>query len=168
MSESTRKQDECYKLFTSVCGADDLSINTKYAPYYIQAYQELGNYAYDYSYIREALTDQSLLKVTPEQEKDLAWKLVLPEENLKLEQKEIMRPKIENMLKTTNDNFIIIYGSSDPWYYLRPTDVTDRENISIYVNDNEPHGANIANFDFEVKEEILNKIKTILGVEDEE
>ena len=165
MAESTSKQNACYELFTSVVSASDYAVNSAYLPYYIQAYKELGNYAYDFSYIRNKLTDQSLLKVEQNNELSLFWKLVLSAEDSKLEHKELMNPKIENMLKTTTDNFIIIYGSSDPWYALRPADVTNRDNISIYVNTKHPHGANISNFDDETQEEIMTKIKTILEVE---
>ena len=69
------------------------------------------------------------------------------------------------MLRTTNDKFVIIYGSSDPWYAVRPDDVTDRDNISIYVNPNYPHTTGISNFPTATKNEMMNKIKTILGIE---
>ena len=93
------------------------------------------------------------------------WKLILNENQLALPRKELVYTKINNMLEITNDNFIIIYGSSDPWYAVRPNDVTGRDNISIYVNPNYPHTTNISNFPTEVKNEIMNKIKTILEIE---
>ena len=92
------------------------------------------------------------------------WKLVLSENELALGHKELIGPKINNMLATTNDQFIILYGNSDPWYAVRPTDV-NRENVSIYVNPHYPHTTNIQNYDENVKNEILQKIKTALGVE---
>lgn len=157
------KQDACYTMFTSVCDPSDLAADNEYTPYYIQAYQELGNYGYDFSYIREALTDKSLLTVTAEQERSLMFDLVLTNEERKLEHKPLMYTKINNMLETTEENFIIIYGSSDPWYSVRPNDV-NRENISIYVSDTTPHGTFIQSFGSTVRNEILNKIKTILEI----
>ena len=169
MSETTtaqkqRKQEACYSALTSVSGPSDISINNEFTPYYIQAYQELGNYGYDFSYLRNALPSGVELKVTEEEESDLMRKLVLNDAQLQLPQKELMAPKINNMLKTTKDQFIILYGSSDPWYSVRPDDVTSRSNINIYVNDNYPHTTNIANYDTNVNQEIMAKVKSILKV----
>ena len=93
------------------------------------------------------------------------WKLVLNEEQRKLPKKELMCPKIENMLQTTDQQFIILYGSSDPWYAVRPSDVEGRDNISIYVNTTHPHTTTISNFDTIAKNEILSKVKAALDIE---
>ena len=164
-AEISAKQDYCFQVLTSVCAPDDLGIDNAFTPYYIQAYQELGNYGYDFSHIRENLPEGVTLSVTPEEERDLMWKLVLSDNERSIGHKELIYSKINNMLKTTEDKFIIIYGSSDPWYAVRPDDVTDRENVSIYVNRKNPHGACIENFDRKVKNEITTKIKTILELE---
>lgn len=162
----TNKINQFYSVFTSVCAPDDYSINNDFTPYYIQAYQELGNYGYDFHYIRDALTDKSLLTISEEDELDLMWKLVLNDAQIQLEQRDLMYTKINNMLKTTEEQFIIIYGSSDPWYSVRPDDVEDRENINIYVNKKHPHGSNVSNFDRKTSANILNKIKGIMGVDE--
>ncbi|MBO4855758.1 MAG: hypothetical protein J5511_00080 [Bacilli bacterium] len=163
-SQLANKQTACLNYFIGITSPQDVSINNEFTPYYIQAYQELGNYGYDFSYIRNALPEGVSLTVTPEEESMLMWKLVLNESQLALPRKELMYSKINNMLATTTKPFVIIYGSSDPWYAVRPDDV-DRENISIYVNTKHPHGANISNFGSKVQREILTKIKTALGVE---
>ena len=164
-SDLTTKQETMYSFFTSICGPDDFSLNNEFTPYYIQAYQELGNYGYDFSYIRNALPSGVTLSITEEEESDFAWKLVLSEEQRKLPKKELMCPKIENMLQTTDQQFIILYGSSDPWYAVRPSDVEGRDNISIYVNTKHPHTTNVGNYGSKVQKEILGKIKAALGVE---
>ena len=139
--------------------------------FYLEETDENEDEGYDFDYevdsgqVRDALEDKTLLSVGEEDEDNLMFKLVLNDEQLKLPHKELVYTKINDMLKTTEDQFIIIYGSSDPWYSVRPDDVTGRENISIYVNDNYPHTTNISNFDKEVSAEITTKIKTILGLE---
>ena len=169
MSESTatelrNKQQSFFTAFINVTSPEDVSLNNEFTPYYIQAYQELGNYGYDFSYIRNALPEGVTLTVTEEQEDDLMWKLVLNENQLALPRKEIMEPKISNMLATTNDQFIILYGSSDPWYSVRPQDV-ERDNISIYVDTKHTHDTSVSNFPKSVREEILGKIKAALDIE---
>lgn len=163
-SNLNKKKEKFYTFFTSICGPADLSVNGEYTPYYVQAYQELGNYGYDFSYIRNALPEGVTLTVSEQDEVDLAFKLALNETQYQLPHKELIYTKINNMLKTTDQHFIILYGSSDPWYSVRPDDVTGRSNISIYVNDNRPHTTTVANFDPEVRDEILGKIKTILQI----
>ena len=72
---------------------------------------------------------------------------------------------INAYLGVEEENFIIIYGSSDPWYAVRPDDV-ERDNVSIYVSETTPHGTFIgSSFGTTIKNEILTKIKTILGME---
>ena len=160
-TELSKKRNDFYTFFTSVITPSDLSINNEFTPYFVQAYQELGNYGYDFSYIRNALTENAHLVITEEEELDAAFKMSLTQEQLKLEQKELMYTNINEMLQTTDMQFVLIYGSSDPWYSVRPDDVT-RDNIYIAVNTNYPHTANISNFDSDKKVEILNRIKSIL------
>ena len=160
--EVSTKKNACYKYFSSIISPDDFGINNDFTPYYIQAWQELGNYSYDFDYIRDALEDKSLLTVTKEEDKELMFKMILSDEELKLPHRELVYQKINNMLKTTDQQFIIIYGSSDPWYAVRPDDVTGRDNINIYVNTNYPHTSCIENFDKATSDEIIGKIKTIL------
>ena len=164
-SEKEAKLEECYDVFTSVCSPEDLGMNNEYTPYYIQAYQELGNYGYDFTKIRNNLPEGVNLSVTREEETALMWKLVLSDVERSVGHKELIYSKINNMLQTTEDEFVIIYGSSDPWYAVRPDDVTDRENISIYVNKKHPHGACISNFDSQAKKRITLRIKAALGIE---
>ena len=164
-AQISAKREACYQAFTSVVSASDMAINNDFTPYYIQAYQELGNYGYDFTKIRNNLPTGVNLSISSEEETELMWKLILNENQLALPKKQLVYTKINNMLETTNDNFIIIYGSSDPWYAVRPNDVTGRDNISIYVNPNYPHTTSISNFPTEVKNEIINKIKTILEIE---
>ena len=164
-SEIKTKQDQCFNVFTSMMSPEDLAINNEYTPYYIQAYKELGNYGYDFSYIRNALEDKSLLKVAEDKADDLMFNIVLNNEQRKVAKNDLICPKINEMLKTTSSVFIIIYGSSDPWYSVRPDDVNDRENINIFVHPERTHDAQISNFATSTKNAIMNIIKTTLGVE---
>ena len=164
-TQLANKQNKFYQAFTNIISPDDVGMNNPFTPYYIQAYQELGNYGYKFSYIRNALPEGVTLTITEQEEPDLMWKLVLNESQLSIGHKELMEPKISHMLETTDQQFIILYGSSDPWYSVRPEDHGDRDNISIYVNEKYPHTTNIQNYPTAVKTEILGKIKTALGVE---
>ena len=162
-SEITNKQNSCYNFFTSISYPGDLCINSDFHPYYVQAYQELGNYGYDFHYLRDAGAN---LAITEEEETpDLAWKILLSDYQREMGHKELMYTKINNMLETTDLQFIILYGSSDPWYAVRPDDVENRDNISIYVNTSYPHTTTISNFPKSTRTEIINKIKLALGVE---
>ena len=162
---NSNKKNRLYNYFTSIINISDLAVDDEFAPYYVQAYQELGNYGYDYSYIREAIKGNSkaYISVDENEEQYLAKHLLLNEELYKLPEKELCYTAINNMLKTTNEKFIIIYGSSDPWYSVRPDDVTGRDNISIYVNTSAPHSACISNINARVAEEIITKINQYLS-----
>lgn len=158
----TKKMNAFYKQFTSVCAPGDFTYASSYASYFVQSYQELGNYGYDYHYIREALPEGVNLVIKEEEERDAYLKVALSDEMLKLERKELVYSKINNMLKTTDQKFIIIYGSSDPWYSVRPDDVFDNPNVKIYVDTKHPHTTHIGYFEADVKNEIINLVKTIL------
>ena len=162
--EINTKMDKFYRFFVTYNGYDGYETDSEFEPYYIQAYTELGNYKLDFSYIRNALEDKTLLTIKQEDEIDLVYKMTFTESELALPKKELMCPKINNMLKTTDQQFIMIYGASDPWYASRPDDVLDRNNIRIYVNENHPHTANISNFPKEIKKQIVEEIKQILKI----
>ena len=68
------------------------------------------------------------------------------------------------MLKTTNDYFIFIYGSSDPFYSVRLDDIKGRDNIMYYVDDEYAHQSVIQTLGEDKMEEVINKIKSILGI----
>ena len=159
--EIANKQASCASYLKSIVSVYDCDPHSALFPYYIQAYQELGNYKYDFQYLRNAMTGDMTLSVTEEEEDDLCWNMMFNESMLELEQKDLMYENINNMLATTDLQFVILYGSSDPWYAVRPDDVT-RDNINIYVNKNNPHTTSISNFDADETKEILDKIKSIL------
>lgn len=139
-------------------------MNDSVTPYFIQAYQELGCTCYDFSYLREALGDRDLLSVSPSDDANIFWLCMFDGGNIELPQKELVASKIHEMLETTDDNFIIIYGSTDPYYSERIEDVLDKPNISIYVDKYNSHSSVIQTFDEETQQEIINKIKTFLNV----
>ena len=161
-----KKQNEFYSFFTSVITPEDLSCDNEFTPYYIQAWQELGNYGYDFSYIRNALGEdkKDLLTITDDQAQTALFDLSLTDKQIEFAKKELVYTHINNMLSTTELKFILIYGSSDPWYAVRPDDPTDNENVTIVVNTNKPHGANISNLNSTERVDLINKIKTILDL----
>lgn len=160
-TELAAKRDAFLEALLEFC-PPNFTLNGSMTPYYIQAYQELGSPGYDFSYLREAYGDPDIISISAEDDGKMYWDAIFNDAELELEQHEPFYERINEMLRTTDDHFIIIYGSSDPYYSLRPKDVHDRDNISIYVNDNRPHSAKISNFDEDVKEEMLAKIRGIL------
>jgi len=170
MPEETEEEidEKAEQLYVWVSGiaAMNYGTNDPLLPYFIQAYQELGNTGYDFSYLRKALGDKNLLTITEEQERDVLWLSMFNNGEIQIERKELMGPKIENMLKTTDDYFILIYGSSDPFYPVRPADVTGRDNIMIYVDDANAHQSVIQYLPEQMQEEVMNKIKTILDIKE--
>ena len=165
--QQATKKKQCYSFFRSVVSPEDVSINNEFTPYYIQSLQELGNYGYDFDYIRTALADikdkdtSGYLTITKEEEEGAILKVCLSEEQRKFAQKELMYSKINKMLKESTDQFILIYGSSDPWYSVRPDDVK-RDNVMIVVDTKHPHTTNISNLESSQRVDVMNKIKSIL------
>ena len=150
----------------------DTDVNSPYFPYFIEAAQELGNYVYDFSYLRQALRDRGMEPseyLTLEEGRswcaaDLAFTEAQREAFV---YDDTMNRALKEWAKTTDSHVIMIYGSSDPWYATRVPD-TDNPNIRIFVSDRTPHTTVITDerakfnsdisFDKEQQEEIVRAI----------
>ena len=164
-SEINTKMQRCYSYYTSICAPEDISCDNMYTTYYIQAYQELGNYGYDFSHLRDNLTAKAEIKTPVEEEADMMFKLTLTNEEQKVGHKELITPKINEMLKTTESEIIMIHGGTDPWYAVRPDDVEGRDNIHLFVNNRLPHSSNVSSFDRTTKMKIMEIINKALEIE---
>lgn len=133
-------------------------------PYSFQSYFELGNYGLDYSYLRKAVEKAqkpgSKAKiVTPEgTEADLPQQ-VFSEAEIRLfdNYTTAVYDNLTNWIKTTDEQVIMIYGNSDPWYAVRIPDV-NRDNVHIFVHPANNHYSMIANF----PEAQKNELETLL------
>ena len=121
----------------------DTDVNSPYFPYFIEAAQELGNYVYDFSYLRQALRERGM---EPSEyltlEEGRSW--CAADLAFTDEQREVfvydgtMNRALKEWVETTDSHVIMIYGSSDPWYATRIPD-TDNPNVRIFVSDRTPH-----------------------------
>lgn len=161
-SDLTAKKNAFYKIYSSQAPFSDLEFGGIYQPYLLQSYRELGNYVHDTSYLVSAIEERgSSAKFVLG---DLTYEDTYMTDELKAKypRLELMGPKIEKFLKETDCIFILIYGSSDPWYAIRPEDPVDNSHVKIYVSQTLSHSAGVSNFDTDTRNEILNFIHEII------
>ncbi|MBQ7215284.1 MAG: hypothetical protein IJS39_04800, partial [Synergistaceae bacterium] len=104
-------------------------------PYKVQAATENGDYAIKFKYLREAVEREGLsLAVTEEDEKNFSARMNFTEEQQRVFTFDpYMRNELLNWSHTTQSNVIMLYGSSDPWYFVRLPDVDDNPNVHIFT-----------------------------------
>lgn len=104
-------------------------------PYLVQAATENGDYAMKFKYLREAVEREGLsLVVTEEDEKNFSARMNFTEEQQRVFTFDpYMRNELLNWSHSTQSNVIMIYGSSDPWYFVRLPDVDDNPNVHIFT-----------------------------------
>ena len=104
-------------------------------PYFVQAATENGDYAMKFKYLREAVEREGLsLAITEEDEKNFTARMIFTEEQQKVFTFDpYMRNELLNWSHTTRSNVIMIYGSSDPWYFVRLPDADDNPNVHIFT-----------------------------------
>ena len=132
-------------------------------PYLVQAAKENGNYGLRLKPLRDELAKQGItLEFTEETEKNY---IALSEFN----QAQIntfkfnpdMRNKMLEWTKTNTSNVIMIYGDSDPWYFMRLPE-TDNENIHIFTSSKVAHSVEINSMEDDMKAEITELLNTWL------
>ena len=155
------KQDEFYYWFSGFTSIN-YGTNDSILPYYIQALSELGSTGYDFSYIRAALDNPELITITEEEEHNIFINVMTNNGELDFIKDGLMYDAILEMLKTTDDNFIIIYGTSDPFYAERIDDVLDRDNIWICLDYVNAHMSMIQSLDEELSERVIARLKLLL------
>lgn len=104
-------------------------------PYMYQAHTENGNYAVVLKYLREAVEREGLsLTMTEADEADAYARMAFTDEQLRLWKFDpTLRNEMINWSHTTQSNVIMIYGNSDPWYFVRLPDVDDNPNVHIFT-----------------------------------
>ena len=72
-----------------------------------------------------------------------------------------MRNKMLEWTKTNTSNVIMIYGDSDPWYFVRLPE-TDNKNIHVFVSSKAAHGVKIDDMTDSDKNEIMSLLNSWL------
>ncbi len=118
-------------------------------PYVFQSFCELGNYRLDFSYLRQAIAakgSSATITIAPDQEMTVyQTEFSDAEKALFAKYTPAIHDNLINWINTTDEQVIMIYGNSDPWYSARIPDV-ERDNVHIFVHPANNHNSMIANF----------------------
>ncbi|MBQ7168780.1 MAG: hypothetical protein IJR63_02615 [Synergistaceae bacterium] len=131
--------------------------------YTVQAAKENGNYRPCVKYLREAAEREGLhLEIGGDEESYIWNKISFTEEQMRLfEFDPYMRDEIIAWSHTTESNVIMIYGNSDPWYFVRLPDVADNPNVHIFTSEHS-HLVSINSMSQEKRDEILSLLDSWL------
>ncbi len=160
------KLDAEFELLISLQSPMDWSPDMYAWPYYVAAAQEVGNYYYDFSYLRNALKREGALgalTVTEDMEENLLWDTVFTEEQKSaFTYDSKAHDELVAALKVTEAKMVMIFGATDPWISVRIPD-PGNENIKTYVHPTLPHVVNIADFGEDTQKEIRDYIDGCLA-----
>jgi hypothetical protein len=163
--KTSAKTDALFNLLLKYGDPSSYSHQSFGFSYYAGALINEGHVALDFSHLRTALKKAGLedrLVIKPEEEKDLLRNFVLNED-----QKSAFKfipghyEALADFVKTTDVNIVFIGGDLDPWYpvYL---DGGDNPNFKSYIFTGKSHLTQIADFDQQTQDEIVNTIKSWL------
>ena len=149
-----RENKKFLDAMVSVFKAED-SDEASFFPYMVQAAVENGNYALILKPLRDELEKFYIsLDLTEETEKNYNACCDFTKEQLeKFKFKSDMREKMLAWTNTNTSNVIMIYGDSDPWYFMRLPE-TDNENIHVFTSSRDAHNIRISKMADEQKNEI--------------
>lgn len=151
---------------------------TPYFPYFVQTAKEIGNYFYDFSFLRKALRERGMnpedyLVVKEDQVYSGTNLLLTDAQSEAFKYDGTTNKNLKEWVNSTDSKVIMIYGASDPWYSVRIPD-TDNPNVKIFVSQRKPHTALIMDhtekykdysFEEEEQSQILQLIKETLEIE---
>ena len=136
--------------------------------YLFQSLVELGNYRMDFSYLRTAVAQaqangsNAKIVTTQEMETGIYLMSFSPAEQLLFNNyNNAVHDNLINWIKTTDEQVIMIYGNSDPWYAVRIPDM-ERDNVHIFVHPYNNHYSAIENFPETQKNEIESLLRQYL------
>ncbi|MBQ6001588.1 MAG: hypothetical protein IJL18_01880 [Synergistaceae bacterium] len=129
-------------------------------PYTVQAATENGNYGFYLQPLRDELAKKGLSTYfTAETERNYVALSGFTQEQIDtFKFNPAMRNKMLEWTETNTSNVIMIYGDSDPWYFMRLPE-TDNPNIHVFISSKEAHEAGIKN----MEEELNTEIKALLN-----
>ncbi|MCQ2802898.1 MAG: hypothetical protein MJ225_04460 [Bacilli bacterium] len=142
-----------------------VSYNTTTFPYYVTAHKEMGNYAYNFSYVKamaESLGKDINISIPDGQVLDYANKVYLSNDQITNFNYDItMYNELTNWIKDTSleTKIIMINGQEDPWYHgsINLPD-TLPSNVKHYLHPTNNHRVQISSFPEPTKNEILGYI----------
>lgn len=166
LDERAEYLNSLYKGFIDVSGSGELGLESVFFTYFVQAQNEMGNYFYDFSYLRnkcQEIGHPEYLTVTADQDKTLRDSCTFTTEQIS--QMHYSSKTREDMIKwsqETEKEIVMIYGTGDPWYFVR---MPDSENPNVHIfKDNSPHSANIGHLPKEQSDECKSVIDRLLGL----
>ena len=129
-------------------------------PYTVHAAKENGNYALSLQPLRDELAKIGLSTYfTSETERDYTALSNFTQEQIDtFKFNPAMRNKMLEWTETNTSNVIMIYGDSDPWYFMRLPE-TDNQDIHVFISSKEAHNVGIRN----MEEELSTEIKALLN-----
>ena len=147
----------------SLSPKDTVGYDCVAAPYYIQSMTEMGNYAIDLSYLREAGAE---LRTRPEDDATLMLRMCSSLPAGTLQYSDVCRKRLIEFLSTTEKDLIKIVGLSDPWYAVRAP-ATGNGHVH-YFEVADRHRSCISLMTEEDREACYALLDAMLGVEREE
>ncbi|MDY6399426.1 MAG: S28 family serine protease [Synergistales bacterium] len=129
-------------------------------PYVVHAVTENGNYGMRLQPLRDELAKIGLsMDFTAETEKNYIALSDFTQEQLDtFKFNPATRNKMLEWTQTNTSNVIMIYGDSDPWYFMRLPE-TDNQNIHVFISSTNSHGVTIN----KMEEELSTEIKALLS-----
>lgn len=166
--ESPEFEERMLNNLETMCDPITWGMNAPFFPYYVQAAKQIGEHDYDFSYLREALKKEGredLLTVTEDMEEDLLYRICFSPEQLEsFTYQDPTYPKLVEWSHTTQKPVIMLYGGSDVWYSMRLPDVTDNENVHIFVAEGKSHLVDISKLNDQQYREVDELIKNALDI----
>ena len=136
----------------------DWSTNFVAWPYYVNAATTYGQYHYDFSYLRKALTAAGLedtLSVTENMEEGLLWNLVFTEaQRDAFIYDDSIATALTAFVDTADAKLLMVFGAADPWISLRIPE-TNNPNVAVFIHPTAAHDANISTMPEEMKNEAI-------------
>lgn len=162
-TERSEKNNEAFSTVLKIVEPDGWSTSSIYFPYFWQSMVEMGNYSYDFSYLRAAViaeTGEDMLAVKEEDEKGLFEKMLFTSsQQRKLIYDSSIRDALIDWSATTDAHVIMIYGGCDIWYAVRIPECNNK-NVHTYRVDSGCHYSNISQLNEKDKtecEDLLDK-----------
>lgn len=171
--EKQAKLEEQIEILTTV-QSFDWATNTPFFPYYISACTELGQYHYNFDYLRQAMQEAGVpaenLSITKEMEPTILQDLMFtPAQKKVFKYSSHYYDAVTRDIKTTETKHLMLLGADDPWAALRmPIEDGDNPNVKVYLLQGGDHYIGIGDFPEETQKEIINQLEEWLKSESSE
>lgn len=151
----------------------NVSYNSSTFPYYITAHKEMGNYAYDFSYLKQMAQSMGktiTVSVDVGEEIYISDRIYLSEDQVtNIHYDKTMYDALHSWIAddTIETKVIMINGQEDPWFHgSLPIPEKIGKNIKVYTEPFSNHRVQITSFNKTVQAEIMNYIRTWLDIKE--